>query len=96
MSATIEVHDTLPRNGAKPSALRHDRPVINTQELMKRRSNALKLVRRVIVRWSVNQPFHPAIQSAAKTKWRGPDATLDTGRAGVANRINEICHFTSH
>jgi len=56
----------------------------------------LELVRRVIVHWSVSPPFHPTIQSTVKTKLRGPHTTPDSGRAGVANRINEICHFTRH
>jgi hypothetical protein len=55
-----------------------------------------KLARRVIIHWSANPPFHPAIKSTVKTKLRGPHTIADTGRAGVANHINEICHFTSH
>jgi hypothetical protein len=63
---------------------------------MKGTPQVFKFAQRLIVIWSENPPFHPPIQSTVKTKSRGPHITPDTGRAGVANRINEICHFTGH
>jgi len=96
MSPALEIHDTLARNGAMSSAPFHDSPVIDPEGVMKPTPQIFKIVRRVIVHWSPNPPFHPAIQAAAKTNWRGPRATPDTGRACVINRINKLCQFTSH
>jgi hypothetical protein len=91
MHAALEIHGTSPRNGAKSSALRHDRPVIDPQEAMERTPQILKLERRVIVHWSVTPPFHPAIESAIETDWPRPRAIAENGRAGVAKRINDTC-----
>jgi hypothetical protein len=96
MIATLDTHYTLDRNGAKSSVPRHDRAAIDPQEVTKRTPIVLKLVRRVIVRWSVNLPFQPTIQFAVKTKCRVPEATQDTGRTRVVNRMNDICQFTGH
>jgi hypothetical protein len=89
MIATLETHDALRRNGMKCSVPCCDRPGIDPQGATTPTPQIFKIVRRIIVDWPVNPPFHPAIQSVAKVKCRAPHAAPKAGRAGVANAFAE-------